>query len=131
MSKSKVQNEEARIDVERDGTLLIFRYVGSFDVKAVASVVAPALETHVRQEGARWRLLTDFTNARINGMSGMKAVIPEMKANRPYLERSAVLLPVSGARRMIVERALALSRRKDVRLFKTEADALQWLTQEG
>ena len=68
---------------------------------------------------------TDFTGLRID--SGISAQLSAYaKANKPYV-RAAALLGIEGINRLLLS-GVALFSKRDLRVFDSREDALEWLS---
>jgi len=125
----QIISDEAHIDMDVQGDILIMRYFGAFDAETYRHRLEPAIKL-IRQPGARWRLLSDVSQAQMRGLATLKAGAAFTKANAPYVRRSAVLGLRSSARRFLYNRMVALSGRANVRAFDDADAAMTWLKRD-
>lgn len=124
------ESKEPRVDVEVRGDLLIMRYVGAFDVTSYEREVMPVYTNYVRRPGQRWRALTDIGRASAKDVKILNGLVRESRENKPFVKRAAWV----GLGRVMVpflfDRLVALSGRKDIKVFRDEAAAIAWLQRD-
>ena len=80
----------------------------------------------IRQEGMRWNILTDFTEAYLADRQANRVLSEYSKGNRPFVRKSAVV-GLSGMKRFFFDIVVRASGRSDLRPFKSREDAVTWL----
>lgn len=118
-----------RLDVEEHGELLIMRYIGPLDAAAFERDVLPVWIEKIRQSETPRRTLNDFRLAKPRGIKVIELIASNAQTNRPFIRRGAVLGVNRRVIRFLYDRYVALSGRRDHRLFDDEAEARAWLMQ--
>lgn len=86
------------------------------------------IEEESKKEGQKIRILLDMTNFSGNyALDALSALVAFAKHNEPFVERTASF-GGSDKVTMAGEVAIALSGRKNIKLFDTRHDAVAWLT---
>lgn len=119
-------DEEPRIEIDVEDDLLVIRYIGTF-THADLERELPRVAEVVRRPDARWLSLSDFSALRVGDRGGEKLFVEFSKANRPFVERSAVV-GLGGLKRLIFDLVVRFSGRGDsLRRFEDADEALAWL----
>jgi len=121
------QGSEARVDVEEHGSLLIMRYVGTFDAATFRRVAIPIWEDKIRSANSPRRTINDFKRIQVKGFRLIEVIAVESRKNKQFVERGAVIGLDRGLLRFFFDRYIALSGRTDQRAFDDEPTALEWL----
>ena len=85
------------------------------------------IESESKKTGGKVRILLDMTNFSGNyALDALSALVSFAKHNEPFVERTASF---GGSEKVVMagEVAIALSGRKNIKLFDTRHDAVAWL----
>jgi len=116
---------DATIVIEEREQYLYLRFVGGFLREDVIRVTHQAAAV-IRQPGKQWRVITDFREGKIQER-GVDTILSEYStANRPFIERSAVL-GLGGLTKTFFTLFLQPSDRDDITVFNTLEDAETWI----
>lgn len=83
----------------------------------------------IRKPGNRIRLLSDFETSIVVGGKVKNAILEWVKGNTPFVEKSAVI-GIKGFKYAMGQFVLKASGRKNIYLFDSEKDALEWLLEK-
>jgi len=122
-----LQHNTPHLEIVDDGDVITWYYRGTFDAEAYRRIVVPELITRLREPGRPRRVCVDFSEARARGIALISAMAQESRHNRPYEAYCALVGIGRGARRLMLDRIIALSGRRDLRTFDTHTEALAWL----
>ncbi len=100
---------------------------GNKDISQGIEAFQTAQKMAMKEPLKSLRLLTDVTNAHYDS-AGVAAIKEFSKAATPYMKASAIV-GVDGLKRIIV-RSLIMLTGRDIRLFDTREQALDWLASQ-
>ncbi|MBI2640168.1 MAG: STAS/SEC14 domain-containing protein [Candidatus Sungbacteria bacterium] len=125
---------EFTVEAGKDGIihLALKGHIGSEHLTGL-SVWAEEVKRVVRREhekGEKVLVVTDISKLENYHPEALSTLAELLKANEPYIERSATF---GGSQFIIIAQDIirALSGRTNFRGFQTEAEALQWLKEQG
>ena len=119
--------EDGHFEIEEHDDHLYLRARGRFTEASAHSATAEAARV-IRQEGKRWNIVTDFSNASVEERGANKVIADYSKGNRPYVRKSAVL-GLKGVKRFFFDVVVRVSGRYDLRPFRTYEEALRWFAE--
>jgi len=121
---------EAQVEIEWREGIMFLTYIGAFDGDDYTYLAFPQLQEHLQEEGKRTRMVTDLSRARAKSIRIVEAAVRGARHFAPYIEREAWVGLRSNAVSFLAERAIALSGREDIRIFKDVDTALRWIRED-
>ena len=120
--------ERTRFIEHRGKRILLLDYAGMRDPQEAIREVRHSMEVVAQQPKSSLLVLTQVRDARYNA-----AVLQQMKElaahNAPYVKASAIV-GMSGLHRIAYQAVILFSKR-NIRVFDTDEEALEWLASQG
>lgn len=114
-----------RFVLHKQRRILLFDFTGLADTRAALEVIAYAKKLVAQQAEHSIYTLSDITDSRYD--REVTAALQELaKHNKPYVIAGAAV-GVSGLQKVVFRSILAFSGRKNIQLFDTREEALDWL----
>lgn len=111
--------------ISDQGKYIHLVFDGPIDDENIRTILDEASKL-IRVEGKQIRLLSDFSKAVIVGTHVKDAIAEWTKGNKPYVLKSAVL-GITGFKYVLGQFVLRVVGRKNIHLFDSEKEALDWL----